>query len=211
MAETIKQPTTVLDSEQQYLGDVYAKALLGASEKAGNTDQVLEELDSFVDEVLDKLPKLDTTLASPRTPLEAKLAMLDKAIGGKVSDTLLNFLKVVCKHRRFESVRAMRQAAHDLFNELTGRVDVRIRTAEPLSEQLCERVAGRLETVLGKKVNLAAETDDDVIGGIVVRVGDTVYDGSVAGQLDRLRDEAVRSTSRAVLESLERFEVAAES
>jgi len=209
MAETIKHPT-VLDSEQQHLGDVYAKALLGASEKAGNTDQVLEEFDSFIDDVLDKLPRLDATLASPRTPLEAKLAMLDKAIGGKVSVTLLNFLKVVCKHRRFDVVRAMRQAAHELYNELTGHVDVRIRTAAPLSDQLCERVAGRLETVLGKKVNLAAETDDDVIGGIVVRVGDTVYDGSVAGRLDRLRDEAVQKTSRAVLESLERFEVAGE-
>jgi F-type H+-transporting ATPase subunit delta len=210
MAETIKHPT-VLDSVQQHLGDVYAKALLGASEKAGNTDQVLEEFDSFIDEVLDRLPRLDATLASPRTPLEAKLAMLDKAIGGKVSVTLLNFLKVVCKHRRFEVVRAMRRAAHELYNEMTGSVDVRIRTAAPLSDQLCERVASRLEAVLGQKVNLAAETDAGVIGGIVVRVGDTVYDGSVAGSLDRLRDEAVQKTSRAVLESLERFEVAGES
>ncbi len=210
MAETIKH-LTVLDSVQQHLGDVYAKALLGASENAGNTDQVLEEFDSFVDEVLDKLPRLDATLASPRTPLEAKLAMLDKAIGGKVSVTLLNFLKVVCKHRRFDVVRAIRQAAHELYNELTGHVDVRIRTAAPLDDQLCERVAGRLETVLGKKVNLAAETDADVIGGIVVRVGDTVYDGSVVGRLNRLRDEAVQKTSRAVMESLERFEVAGDS
>ena len=77
----------------------------------------------------------------------------------------------------------------DLYNELTGRVEVQIRTAAPLSEELCERVAGRLESVLGKRVNLAAETDEGVIGGIIVRVGDTVYDGSVAGRLGRLRDE----------------------
>lgn len=203
----VKQPT-VFDSEQKHLGDVYAKALLGATDSAGNTEQVLEEFDALVGDVLDKLPKLETTLASPRVPEEAKMQMLDKAFGGKMSATLLNFLKVVCEHRRFDCVRAMNRAAHELENELTGRVDVQIATVEPLTDELCERVTDRLEALLGKKVNLTMQIDADLIGGLEVRVGDTVYDASVLGRLGRLRQEAVERTSQAIRQSLERFETA---
>ncbi|MBL7041107.1 MAG: ATP synthase F1 subunit delta [Pirellulaceae bacterium] len=203
----VKQPT-VFDSEQKHLGDVYAKALLGATENAGVTEQVLDEFDALVGEVLDKLPKLEAALASPRVPEEAKLDMLDRAFAAKMSVTLLNFLKVVCEHRRFDCVRAMNRAAHVLRNELTGWVDVRITTVEPLTDDLCERVTDRLEALLGKRVNLVTEIDADLIGGLEVRVGDTVYDASVLGRLGRLREEAVDRTSQAIRQSLERFETA---
>jgi len=203
----VKQPT-VFDSEQKHLGDVYAKALLGATESANNTEQVLDEFDALVGDVLNKLPKLEATLTSPRVPEDAKVQMLDKAFGGKMSATLLNFLKVVCEHRRFDCVRAMNRAAHELQNELTGRVDVQITTVEPLTDELGERVADRLETLLGKKVNLTTQIDADLIGGLEVRVGDTVYDASVLGRLGRLRQEAVERTSQAIRQSLERFETA---
>jgi len=206
MAE-VKQPT-VFDSEQKHLGDVYAKALLGATEIAGNTKQVLDEFDALVGDVLDKLPKLEAALASPRVPEEAKLDMLDRAFAAKMSVTLLNFLKVVCEHRRFDCVRAMNRAANVLRNELTGWVDVRITTVEPLTDELCERVTDRLEALLGKKVNLVTEIDADLIGGLEVRVGDTVYDASVLGRLGRLREEAVDRTSQAIRQSLDRFETA---
>jgi len=206
MAE-VKQPT-VFDSEQKHLGDVYAKALLGATEIAGNTKQVLDEFDALVGDVLDKLPKLEAALASPRVPEEAKLDMLDRAFAAKMSVTLLNFLKVVCEHRRFDCVRAMNRAANVLRNELTGWVDVRITTVEPLTDELCERVTDRLEALLGKKVNLVTEIDADLIGGLEVRVGDTVYDASVLGRLVRLREEAVDRTSQAIRQSLDRFETA---
>jgi len=205
--EEVKQPT-VFDSEQKHLGDVYAKSLLGATESAGNTEQVLEEFDALVGDVLDKLPKLEAALTSPRVPDEAKSQMLDKAFGGKMSATLLNFLKVVCEHRRFDCIRAMNRAAHSLQNELTGRVDVQITTVEPLTDELGERVADRLEALLGKKVNLTTQIDADLIGGLEVRVGDTVYDASVLGRLGRLRQEAVEKTSQAIRQSLERFETA---
>ncbi|MBC8873785.1 MAG: ATP synthase F1 subunit delta [Planctomycetes bacterium] len=203
----VKQPT-VFDSEQKHLGDVYAKALLGATENAGVTEQVLDEFDALVGEVLDKLPKLEAALASPRVPEEAKLDMLDRAFAAKMSVTLLNFLKVVCEHRRFDCVRAMNRAAHVLRNELTGWVDVRITTVEPLTDELCERVTDRLEALLGKRVILVTEIDAELIGGLEVRVGDTVYDASVLGRLGRLREEAVDRTSQAIRQSLDRFETA---
>ncbi len=205
MAETVKHET-VLDSGQQQLATVYAKALLGAATAAGNAEQVLAEFDSIVSDVLDRLPKLEATLAAPRVPLEWKLSILDKALGDKASVTMLNFLKVVCRHRRFDCIRAMHRATHSLFDEMTGRVAVQIRTASPLDEVSRQRVADKLEQVLHRKVIVTARIDERLIGGIEVRVGDTIYDGSLAGRLKSLRTAAVENAARAITQTPDQFD-----
>ena len=204
MSEPVRQPT-IFDSGQEHVGGVYAKALLGAAAKAGQAAAVVEELDSFVDDVLDRLPVLDATLASPRVPYEAKLSLLDKSLSGRMSGTLLTFLKVVCQHGRFDGLRAIRRAARQQLNELEGRVDVQVRTPTPLSAELRELVTRRLASLLGKQVNLFVLDDESLIGGMVVRVGDMVYDASVANELRRLRESAVDLVVHAVRESLDRF------
>jgi F-type H+-transporting ATPase subunit delta len=204
MSETVRQPT-IFDSGQEHVGAVYAKALLGAAVAPGQAAAVVEELDSFVSDVLDRLPVFEATLASPRVPAEAKLALLDKGLGGRMSDTLLTFLKVVCRHQRFDCMRAIRRAAWHLQNEWEGRVDVLVRTPAPLSAELRGLVTRRLESLLGKQVNLVVQEDESLIGGMVVRVGDVVYDASVANELNRLRESAVGMVVHAVRESLDRF------
>ena len=184
---------------------MYAKALLGAAFTAGQAAAVVEELDSFVDDVLDRLPIFEATLASPRVPAEAKLALLDKGLAGRMSDTLLTFLKVVCRHQRFDCMRAIRRAAWHLWNQWEGRVDVWVRTPTPLSAEMHELMTRRLESLLGKQVNLVVQDDESLIGGMVVRVGDMVYDASVANELNRLRESAAEMVVHAVRKSLDRF------
>lgn len=196
---------TVFDSGQQYIGKVYAKALLGATESAGNSQQVLEEFDAFVDEVLNKLPKVDATLSSPRVPTEAKMSIIDKIIGGKVSGTFWNFLNTLRRHDRLNCIRAIRDAVHQQFNEATGRVEVQITSATPLSDELRNRVAEGLSARLQKTVELKTAIDAGILGGMVIRVGDTVYDASVVNQLSRLRDETIQKTSQAIKQSVDRF------
>ena len=204
MSEPVRQPT-IFDSGQEHVGAVYAKALLGAAVTAGRAAEVVEELDSFVADVLDRLPIFEATLASPRVSAEAKLALLDKGLAGRMSVTLLTFLKVVCRHQRFLCMRAIRRAAWHQWNEGEGRVDVLVRTPTPLSAELRELVTRRLASLLGKQVNLAVREDESLIGGMVVRVGDMVYDASVANELNRLRESAVGMVVHAVRQSLDRF------
>ncbi len=201
MSEPVRQPT-VFDSGQERVGAVYAKALLGAAAPAG---QAVEELDSFVSDVLDRLPNLEATLASPRVPFDAKRALLDKSLSGRMSGTLLTFLKVVCRHGRFDCLRAVRRAARQQLNELEGRVDVQVRTPAPLSGEVRALVTRRLESLLGRQVNLFVQEDESLIGGMVVRVGDVVYDASVANELRRLRESAVDLVVHSARESLDRF------
>ncbi|MDA1052283.1 MAG: ATP synthase F1 subunit delta [Planctomycetota bacterium] len=198
----------VFDTGQQYLGAVYAKALLGAAEKVGNAEAVLDELNSFVDDVLAKVPNLDATLASPRVAFELKAAMLDKALAGKVSAEFLNFVKVVARHGRFDCLRAIRQAVRKQLNDLRGRVEVFLCAAEPPSQESIELIANRLKALLGKDVDLQVDVDRELIGGVKLRIGDTVYDASVANRLVRLKDELLSKTGQQLRDNLDRFALA---
>lgn len=207
MAETNAKPES-FDTDQQYLGTVYAKALLGAADKAGTTEAVLSELDSLIMDVLDSLPKLEATLSSPRVSNENKIGILDKAFGKKMTKELLNFLKVVVGHGRFDCLRAIRRATRRIYNEMRGRVEVEVRTAEVVDSELLSTITTRLRAALGRDIDLTTRVDPELIGGMLVRVGDTVYDGSVINQLSRLRVATLEKTSREIREALDRFALA---
>src|SRR5439155_26950928 len=176
----------VADASRQKVGSVYAKALLGATDESDQADQVVDELETLVTDVLDKLPQLDQVLKTPRLTHEERLPIIDKAFGGRLSPTLLTFLKVVSKHGRLDSLRAIARSARNQLNVLRGRVEVNVETAYPLSNSLRERITGRLTELLGRQVILATEVNEDLLGGLVVRVGDTVYDASLTTQLKRM-------------------------
>lgn len=196
---------TVFDTGQQYLGSVYAKALLGASEKAGETAAVLEGLQSLVDDVLEQAPGLQATLASPRVPLDAKEKMLDSAFAGRMAPTLLTFLKVVCRRGRFDCLRAILLATRQQYNELRGRVEVQLTSADALSAADLEATTNQLRAALGRDVDLQVKIAPELIGGLVIRVGDTVYDGSLANRLKQLRNDLVATSSQQIRGELERF------
>jgi F-type H+-transporting ATPase subunit delta len=194
-----------IDASRQHLGTVYAKALLAAAEKAGQADNSVEELESIVSDVLNKLPKLDAMMKTPRLTHEERLPILDRAFGGRVSATTLTFLKVVSRHGRLDCLRAIARAARKQLNAARGRIEVHVETAFPLSDSTRERIIGRLRELLHHDVVLSATVNGDLIGGLVVRVGDTVYDASVAASLKRMAQVTLDHTKQTIRESLERF------
>jgi F-type H+-transporting ATPase subunit delta len=196
-----------IDASRQHLGTVYAKALLGAAEKAGQAERSVEELEALVSDVLDKLPQLEEALRTPRLTHEERLPILEKAFGGKLSVTTLTFLKVVSKHNRLDCLRVIARAARKQLDAARGRVEVLVETAYPLSNPVRERIVARLTQLLGKQVNLQTQVNEDLLGGLVVRVGDTVYDASLAARLKRMEAVTLDHTKQALRESLERFAV----
>ncbi len=204
MAKSRSTPGT-FDPARQRLGTVYAKALLGATEKAGQTDRVLEELDSLVADVLDKLPDFEETLRTPRIGPEEKVQLLERVFASRVSPLFMNFLKVAAQHERLDALRAIQRAARKLYNEMRNRVEVLVETAAPLSNQLRGSIAARLGKLLGREVVLTTEINPDLLGGLVVRVGDTVYDGSLAGKLKAMEAVTLEQTTQRLRESLDQF------
>lgn len=202
MADT-KQPT-VFDSEQQQLGNVYAKALLAFGAESGNVDQLVEELDGVVG-VVNQIPGLQAALESPRIAWEDKSQLLDKAFGGKVEQGLVNFLKVIGSKGRFDCLSSIATSARSMQDEMSGRVQAVLTSASEIDDSVKEKIAGQLSKVLGKTVGLQSTVDPAILGGMVVRIGDTVYDGSVVNQLAQVRSRAVKQASDAIRQKLDRF------
>jgi len=198
-----KQPT-VFDSDQQQLGDVYARALLAFAGGAGNVDQLVDELGEVV-EAINGVAGLRSALESPRIGVDAKVGLLDKAFAGKVEKGLLHFLKVVGNKGRFDCLGAIASSARTLRDEMAGRVQAVVTSASPMDSEAVGRITDQLSKTLGKDVSLQVLVDPEILGGIVVRVGDTVYDGSVVNQLSQVRARAVKRASDAIREKLDRF------
>ncbi len=198
------------DPSRQHLGLVYAAALLGAAQSQGVVREVLEQLDSLVDDVLTRLPKLEAVLASPRIELDKKISMLDRAFAGKMAPLLLTFLKIVAEKRRLDCLREIRAAAHHQANTIAGRVEVQLWTAQDISQPEIDAITARLTTALGQEVVTSHHVDPELLGGIQIRIGDTVFDGSLSNQLKQMKAAALGRTAEHVRDSSQRF-VAADS
>lgn len=205
MAETVEH-ATVLDSAQQYLGKVYAKALIGAAENSGVVEQVLDEFQAFEADLLDQIPGLEALLASPRVPPQTQVDLLERTLAGQVSETFLNFLKVVVRHRRGDCLRAMLPAAIKQYNERCDCVEVLVMTASELDESQQVAIADRLESMLGRRINMTLQIDAELLGGLVIRVDDTVFDGSLSGRLEQWRSAAQQRVAQSLRDSSGRFE-----
>ena len=182
------------DVAAQQVGNLYAKALLGASEAAGTTPAIVDELDSLVTDVLDVFPKLEAILASEMLSLEDSLSILDRVFAKQASPMLLNFLKVVAEHRRLGALRAIRQAVHEQYDELRGKITVKMITATPADAVLVEPARALIAARTGQVPEFVPEIDPAIIGGVVLQMGDTVFDGSVVAQLERLRGRVVEQS-----------------
>ncbi len=195
MEEQVKH-ATVFDSDQQQVAALYSKALLGA---AGNrVDAIVEELETVVKECLDRYPKLEVALSSPRISDEEKEAMLDRILGNQIDKTLLHFLKVLSRRRRLGSLRAIQQAASELRDEVQGRIRVQVSSAQKLTDAQKKTIVSQLKTSFGKDAVLVEKVDPALLGGIIIRIGDRVYDGSVQGKLQVLRRAVSSGIERTV-------------
>lgn len=195
---------TVFDTDQQQIGVVYAKAFLEFGKEGGKLDKLVDELDAVVTAV-NETPGFKDALESPRISFDKKSSLLDKAFGKKVDKGLVDFLKVVGGKNRFDCLGAILGSARKMQDEISGRVQAVLTSATAVDQGVKDKIAKKLSDVLGKTVNLDSVVDPDIIGGVVVRIGDTVYDASVVNQLEQVRVKAVKKAADAIREKLEKF------
>ncbi|MEX0586145.1 MAG: ATP synthase F1 subunit delta [Pirellulales bacterium] len=193
------------DVAAQRVATVYARALLGATEQAGATEEVVEQLDSFVTDVLDRSPKLEAVLSSALVGHEEKSALLERLLKKQAQPLFLNFLRVLSRHVRLDLVRAVHEAVHVAHDALRGRVPVEVRASGPLTPATVQFLTERLRKATGGEPKLALREQPDLIAGIVLRIGDTIYDGSVATQLRALRHEMIERSVHEIQSRRDQF------
>ena len=166
---------------------VYAGAFLEAAKNTVGAEAGLEEGQSFVDDVLSKNANFEKLLVSPMVNKDDKLKLIDRVVAGRGSDFIANFLRVLARHDRLNLLPGILQAARVQIERQAGRKRVSVRTAKPLSNESRQAIIDRLRTALAIEPILEAETDPSLIGGMVIRVDDTIYDSSLRTRLKQLR------------------------
>jgi F-type H+-transporting ATPase subunit delta len=163
----------------------YAETLLELAQRAND----LRGWGAMLDQVSDAMEtdrRLRTFLESPRVSAQRKNEILQKAYGS-LPRNFLRFLQALVSHRRQMLIPAIAHAYHDLVDEVEGRVHASVTVARPADDNDRAVVTKQLSRVLGKEVVPHFHVNADILGGVVVRFGDTVLDGSVRRRLATLR------------------------
>jgi F-type H+-transporting ATPase subunit delta len=193
------------DVSVEHIAEVYARAFLEAAEGAGNTQAVLAEFDSLMSDVLDRYPKFEAVVCSTMISHDDIAGVLDRVLAGRASPLLLNFLKVLSRHRRLDCLRPIHRRLHALYDVLQNRVRVQLTTAEPLGAELASRIRIALRGMFAGEPVLELAVDPKLIGGAVLRLGDTVYDSSIANQLEILRQQMMDRSAHEIQSRRNRF------
>jgi len=165
----------------------YGRALFSLARDEGRVDAVRQELGRFTG-VLEASSELREVLLRPLYPVAERTAVL-QAIADRIgaSPLLHKFFGLLIHHRRIVELEAVLQEFDRLADLAAGRVQARVASAAPLSEPQRERLRAALAARTGSEVRLEVEVDPGLLGGIVAKVGDLVYDGSLKTQLAQLR------------------------
>jgi F-type H+-transporting ATPase subunit delta len=172
--------------EVETVSTVYAKALLGAAEGAGVRDEVRAEVESF-GRVLQDDAHVRRFVENPRMERFQKMAAIERALGGRVSQVFLHFLLVAVKKGRAAALGGILDAFLRLYDERVGIVRASVASAVPLDAGLLEPLRQSLASQLRKQVVFKSWVDPQLLGGIVVRFDGRVADSSLKSALSAVR------------------------
>jgi F-type H+-transporting ATPase subunit delta len=170
----------------------YAAALADVAVERKNSETIKRNLAAFV-EAFSSIADLRNALKSPALNAEVKrkvIAEIARKMG--LDDAVRNFIYLVVDHRRTEILPEMEEAFLSELNERLGIVDAEVTSAHELNDDEKRQLSTALEQRTGKKVEARFQIDGAVLGGAVVQLGSTIYDGSVRDQLKRLREQLER-------------------
>lgn len=128
---------------------------------------------------------------SPAAPLRDRLGLLDRTLSGRVPEGVLKLAKLLAERRAVDRLPAILAEYRRLLNGQRGIVEALVVSAAPLSPDETEALRRKVAQITDKTVDLVVRVDDALIGGLTVRIGDTLYDASVRGRLERLREQLV--------------------
>ena len=170
---------------------VYAEALFDVAKKKGKLDAIRGELAQFAD-ALDGDHELQVFFFSPYFSTAEKVAGLKRAVSG-ADQELLNFLELLIEKGRMQEVFRIRRQLDELWKQENRRIDVTVTSAVELDPAVVEKVGEEIERQTGQKVELASRVDDEIIGGIVLQVGNMVLDASIRSRLEKLRKSVAQA------------------
>lgn len=174
---------------------VYATSLV----EFGQQKNVLPEIEEgirFLADLVTENKELRLFLVAPEIAKESKKEFIDKAFKGNISDFMINFLKVLLDNDRQSCLVDIQEALAALLDQVNNRQKVTIVTSVELDAAMKDKLTARLKDVLKKDILLNVEINTNILGGIIIRVGDTVIDGSLLKDLKNIKNNLLNSKVR---------------
>lgn len=198
---------TVFDESTAEVARSYADALLKASESSseGGAGPVLDELAEAIADVFEGQPRFAAMLASPTMNSSERDRLLVEVFGGRALPTVVNFLRVLNRQGRLGLLGPIVRQARAAWDRKQGRRPVTVRSAVPLDDGQRSALEGRIGALIGATPQLKLEVDPSLIAGLVVQVGDDVYDASVRTRLASLRDRLIERKSHEIQSRRDHF------
>ena len=166
----------------------YATALADVAIERREERQVQNELDQWA-EMIEANPRLKEVFANPTIVHDHKRKVLEDLLARtRVRDTTASFLRVLLKNQRLAQLRDIVERFRYVLDERAGVLAGSVTTARPIPEDLKQTLHETLSAATGRTVRLSFSTDEKIIGGMVARIGSTVFDGSVESHLERLAE-----------------------
>jgi F-type H+-transporting ATPase subunit delta len=175
------------------LAEVYARALFEAADDADKLDDVREQLGEIADAVSESRD-LQLFFFSPYFSTEEKKQGLDSAIDD-ADELVVNFLGLLIEKHRMPALFRIRQRFEALWQEANQVLPVQITSAVELSEDTVSSIGDRIGERTGRKIQLTSDVDPDILGGLVLQVGNSVLDASIRNRLENLRKQVARGTA----------------
>lgn len=174
---------------------VYASSLVELGQSMKTLPEFEEEM-RFVAGVIKEEADFRNFLVAPGIARETKKDFIDKVFKGNLSETIVNFIKVLIDNDRQSCIVEIYEALSALVDDVHNRQQVTIVTSTDLDSSMKEKLTGRLKEILKKDIILKSEIKADILGGIIIKVGDTVIDGSLAKDLRNIKNNLLNSKVR---------------
>ncbi len=166
----------------------YAEALFDCVRQA-SFEQFSADLDLAVE--LTSSKEAERYLDNPALPANQRQEVVDRVLGDRVADPVRRLVDLLVQRGKVDQLPDIARAYRGLLNRQQGVVDAVAKTALPLTDDETRALREKVAQMSGREVNLTVDVDESLIGGLTVRVGDTLYDASVRGRLERLRERLV--------------------
>ncbi len=195
-------PDTVLDEgvTRSRLARVYAEALLAVAAKNNQRDQVGDELDDVIRSVFAQQPELERFLKNPTISKRNKGPVIATGFAS-CSEPVRNLLGVLNQNNRLHLIRSVAAVYRDLRDQQAGRIRILVKSAVPLTKEQTDKLKNQLQKSLKKSPVIVVAVDPELIGGLIVQIGDRVIDTSIRTRIQTLRAQLMERGTSYVLQN----------
>jgi F-type H+-transporting ATPase subunit delta len=183
----------------------YAEAFVNAASQQNQAEGAIDDLEAIDREILEPHPEFQAMLGSPRVGLAQKDRVLVQLLEGKVADVVLRFLRVLNRHGRLGLLSAVASEARAVWDRRHNRIPVQIRTAVPLEKAQEDALRDRVAKMISATPIMKITTDPSLVGGLIIQVGDQVFDASLKNRLEQVRQRLIEGKTHEIQSRRDQF------